>query len=221
MQRTFIFSFLAGIALSVVLAAVMPLPRHERIASSIEVLTNGGRSEEFIIRFPEDRIALPDVPSGLIVLDGGAAYGLAQANSAAGAELFRLRDVDDQIIGVASRISARTPSSRSPSVSNWMLMIPSRGSLVMTQQDSADVSPVRTTQGWTLPARRAPFWAAGSRYRITSGPEPGGQGRVLRGTAEFARLTGSYVETWERNSSSGSGEISGRIRLSTVLRGPQ
>lgn len=58
MTRTFLFSVLAGVALTLAAAAIYSLPAHERSPSLIEVMTNGGRSESFVIHWPEDRLEL-------------------------------------------------------------------------------------------------------------------------------------------------------------------
>ena len=126
-KRTFIFSFLAGVVVMVAVAALFPLPRHERFPSEIEVLNNGGRGEDFQIRWPQDRLGLDLAPAqtelgktpGMVVLSGSTA-------GPAVAELFRLRDVQGNVIGIASRLTASMPGRRggARSVSNWTLSIP-------------------------------------------------------------------------------------------------
>ena len=219
MKRTFILSFLAGIVLTVACAALFPLPRHERFPSQIEVRTNGGRAEDFQIRWPQDRLSFDTeataadspVTEGLVVL--------SDPQGPAAAELFRLRDAQGNVIGLASRLTARMPGrgGRSRSVTNWSLLIPSRGALLLVQENGADMGPVRTTEGW-LPAVDAPgFWSTGSRYRISAGPAPGGRGRVLRGTGEFVDLSGNYEEFWELEELGADRRSEGIIKLSTVI----
>ena len=86
----------------------------------------------------------------------------------------------------------------------------------MSQVDSVDLKPVAGGQGWQLPADSAGFWGRASSRRITAGPLPGGQGRLLRGTGEFRRLLGGYTETWELLEVLADGRTAGRIRLTTV-----
>ena len=216
MMRAFLFSFVAGLALSVGLSAVFPLPDHERFPSSIEVLNNGGRQEQFLIRWPQDRLAVPGRPNLLTSVADSTAFLLGSGGSTTITELFRLRDVAENVIGIA----VRTTGNRSGAASNsdWMLLMPSRGSMLMTQRDSANLAPLRTADGWILPAETRAFWTAGKRYRITAGPAPGGHGKILRGTEEFARLTGSYTETWELVNQLTDGTTEGRILLSTTMR---
>ena len=216
MMRVFLFSFVAGLALSVGLSSIFPLPDHERFPSSIEVLTNGGRQEQFLIRWPQDRLAVPGNPDLLTSVADSTAFLLASGDSITITELFRLRDVSENVIGVA----ARTTGNRGGAGSNsdWILLIPSRGSMLMTQRDSANLAPLRAGDGWMLPAETRAFWTAAKRYRITAGPAPSGRGKILRGTEEFARLTGSYTETWELVNQLTDGTTEGRILLSTIMR---
>ncbi|MGI9330079.1 MAG: hypothetical protein ACR2QB_05130 [Gammaproteobacteria bacterium] len=224
MKRTFLFSFLAGIVLTVALAALFPLPRHERFVSHIEALNNGGRGEEFQIRWPQDRLNLDSESTrlqlgdtaGLVVMAGDVA-------GPAAVELFRLRDVQGSVIGLASRLTAPMPGRRGgmQSVSNWTLAIPSRGSLLLSQENGADMGPVRRGGGWVAAADAPDFWATGNRYRISAGPAPGGRGRVLKGSGEFAGLSGDYSEVWELKNSGADERSEGLIKLSTLTtRGP-
>lgn len=200
-------------------AAMFSLPVHERFPSNIEVLTNGGRSESFVIHWPEDRLELGGALDGAAVnqVDGIAVLEPRRRGRTA-AELFRLRDSEDRIIGLASRLTGRMPGrrGRDRSVSNWTLMIPSRGILMLTQENGADVRPVRVGGQWIAAVDSPGFWATGSRYRISAGPVAGGRGRVLGGTGEFAYLQGEYSEVWELEELAANQHSEGTILLSTV-----
>jgi hypothetical protein len=221
LKRLFLLSLLAGVALTVASAALVPLPRHIRFPSDIEVLTNGGRQESFQVRWPQDRIALPGELDGAFRVSGGGGVVLTSADEVASVELFRLRDDTGNVIGLASRSTAVFPGQRlvNASSSNWVLMIPSRGTLLLSQEDSANLSAGRSAEGFQLPAETAAFWAPGSRYRITAGPAPGGRGRVLGGSSEFRDLSGTFSEIWELNEISSDGRTEGRISLVTVTTG--
>jgi hypothetical protein len=218
--RIFLLSFVAGVALLLIAAALFPLPVHERFASRIEVLTNGGRAETFVIRWPGDRLVLDgELPGALVNRDDGV-VALAPAGKApAGAEAFRLRDVNGQVIGLATRVTATMPGDRgrNASITNWTLLIPSRGALLMSQENGADVGPVRVGGAWLAAVDAPGFWATGSRYRISAGPAAGGRGRVLGGTGEFASLRGDYGEVWELEELAANQRSEGTIQLSTVL----
>jgi hypothetical protein len=221
LTKLFLLGFVAGVVLIMAGAGLYPLPDHERFRSNIEVLTNGGRQESFLIRWPQDRIALPAALKGTSPVVTGGGVVLDPGGNPAVIEMFRLRDADGNVIGIASRATGRMPGQRvaAASATNWMLSIPSRGTLLMAQENSADILPMRVEDGYALPAETTEFWAPGTRYRITAGPAPEGRGRILRGTNEFASLTGSYTELWELEEVAADGHTSGRITLSTITTG--
>lgn len=217
MRRLLILGFLAGLLLVIVGAALYPLPDHERFRSRIEVLQNGGRAESFVIRWPQDRIALPAAPAGSApAATPGTAVLEGPTGSAAAAELFRLRDIEGQVIGIASRVTGQVSTPRARTVSQWLLAIPGRGSLILVQENAVNTGPSASADGYLVPAEVAGFWSPGPRLRITAGPETDGAGRILRGTEEFAALTGSYTEFWELEEIGSDGRTEGRIVLSTV-----
>jgi hypothetical protein len=201
-------------------AAIFPLPDHERFPSRIEVLTNGGRSEAFVIHWPEDRLQLTGELEGAAVNEtDGVAVLAPPRRRPASAEVFRLRDAQDQVIGIASRLTGRMPGrrGRERSSSSWTLMIPSRGILMLTQDNGANVGPVKVGGRWVAAVDSPGFWATGSRYRISAGPAAGGRGRVLGGTGEFMSLGGEYSEVWELEELAANQRSEGKILLSTVL----
>lgn len=221
MRRLFYATLLAGVTLTVLAAAVFPLPQHQRYRSSIHVLANGGRQEDFTIEWPRDRIQVvaPD-SGGLLSKAGGGAVLSPSGGPVASAEVFRLRDDAGNIIGLASRTTTATPGrdGRAVQATDWMLLIPSRGALFLSQLNSRDVAPraARPAAADFVPAADVQaFWSEGSRYRITAGPEADGAGAVVRGTEEFAGLRGSYEETWELAEVAADGSTRGRITLST------
>jgi len=231
MKRLFFIGFFAGLLAVALAAGLWPLPDHLRFRSISSVPPDGGRLEEFVIHWPEDRIARP-VEKGAS-LPAAAAVGAAVLEDSAGrrvsAELFRLRDTDDNVIGVAGRLAGTggAIADTGRSASNWLLVIPSRGALFLAQSDMLDTT-VREGMGAEgslalAPAQAAAFWTDRPRLRITS-PAPAGDGpattgKVLRGTSEFDGLRGSFTETWDLEEVNADGSTRGRILLSTVTVG--
>jgi len=224
-SRLFLASCIAGLAIALALAGFYPLPENQRVRSQIEVLANGGRQETFVIEWPADRISLPAArASDVDVATKGMVVLVNRNGGAAGAELFRLRDVRGNVIGIASRVTGRVPGQRftSASVTNWTLLIPGRGSLLLSQENSTDVGPVRNggaPGAYVAAAEFAGTWSRGTRYRITAGPAPDSRGRVIAGTAEFDRLSGDYSEIWELTELNADGTTEGKISISTVMAG--
>ncbi len=220
MARLFYGSVLVGVLLAVLAAGLFPLPRHERYRSDISVIADGGRAEDFIIQWPQDRVVLGAAPGlrqagAAIVLADGAAVG-------ASVEVFRLRDTAGNVVGLASRSTSRRagPDGEPIQGSDWVLLLPSRGALFLTQENRRDVAPrPLAADGGLQPAVEdiAGLWSQGNRLQITGDPSSGGAGRVAGGTDEFFGLTGRYDETWELEEIRAGGSTRGRITLATRL----
>jgi hypothetical protein len=220
LRRTFYASLLAGVALTLLSAGIFPLPQHVRYRSNISVLNNGGRQEDFSIEWPRDRVQVTSpTAAGLLLNAGGVALLPGPSGVAASAEVFRLRDASGDVVGLASRTTTNLPAvdGRPAQSTDWMLLVPSRGTLLLTQANGVDTAPrPRMTGGALAPVQDAAgFWARGTRYRITGGPGADGAGQVVRGTGEFAGLQGSYEEVWDLTEVATDGATRGRISLST------
>lgn len=231
MKRLFFIAFFAGLLAVVLAASFWPLPQHLRYHSITSVPADGGRLEEFVIHWPDDRI--PRRGESRSALPVTSAVGAAVLEDSAGrrvsAELFRLRDAEDNVIGVAGRLAGTggAIADTGRSASNWLLVIPSRGALFLGQGDVLDTT-ARETPGAggnvvLAPAQSAAFWTDRRRIRVTA-PAPAGDGpattgKVLRGTSEFSGLHGSFTETWHLDEVYADGSTSGRILLSTATVG--
>ncbi len=223
MSRLFVGTFVAGLLLTGLAASFWPLPEHARYRSLTTVLPDGGRQEDFIIRWPDDRIrrngengtGLPaDAVTGAAVLEDSAGQRVS-------AEIFRVRDTDDNVIGVASRMAGTggAIADTNRSVSNWLVVIPSRGAIFLSQPDAFDTTARQrdTLNGviaLSMMQSRA-LWNNTRERRITA-TTPRYAGRILRGTSEFAGLSGSFSETWKLDGINPDGSTHGRIILSTL-----
>lgn len=214
MTRVFYGFVVAGMALIILLAGVFPLPANQRYRSTIAVIPDGGREETFTIQWPQDRVQpLAGQVDGLAAAGGAVLMG----GGTASAEVFRLRDLAGNVIGLASRsTSMRVAGAGARSQgSDWTLLIPSRGTLFLTQANARDVAPQAAGAGLVPATDSVSFWAQATRVRVTVGPADGGAGAVVGGTEEFAGLGGSYDETWELEEVAADGVTRGRITLVT------
>jgi len=219
--RAFYSCILLGILAVIVAAAFLPLPVNTRYRSIIGVVPDGGREEAFIIQWPQDRIGPGVTPPGLATGDGVAL--MSTAAGSASVELFRLRDVSGNVIGLASRSTYRrsAPGGGGVQASDWMLFIPSRGTLHLQQENAIDIAAAADAGGAvTAAADRVGFWSAGPQVSITTDADRGG-GRVMGGAEEFAGFTGRYDEAWSVEGEPADGRSSGRITINTrtVLEG--
>jgi hypothetical protein len=223
-SRIFFGFFALGLVLALAFASFYPLPAPVRIPSLITVQPDGGRREEFVIRWPDDRISLPadaraartgtaaaaDIAGALVVEDA--------AGRRASGEVFRLRDSAGNVVGVASRVSTGGGGMRP--AADWMLVIPGRGALLVRQSDAVDLGGRFTADGRrrvTSPGQLPGFWPSDRQVTVTG---PGG-GAVVHGTREFAGLAGSLRETRVLDEVGPDGTTRGRILLATTLRRPQ
>ncbi|MEZ5565760.1 MAG: hypothetical protein R3F24_09685 [Gammaproteobacteria bacterium] len=208
------------------------MPVHSRVRSLITVLPDGGRQENFVIHWPDDRISTPCTQHDpAAAMPAGTAVGVAVLENTSGqrvsAELFRLRDADDNVIGVASRLTGDGGALADPgrSASNWLLVIPSRGALFLAQADSinatASQQPSEAGVVAVAPAQTAAFWAGRTQIVVSAmapvATGPATTGRVIRGTDEFDGLGGRFTEVWTLAKVHGDGSTSGQIRLSTMV----
>jgi hypothetical protein len=196
--RLFLASFLTGALLTALAAHFYPLPQAPRAYSQAEVLANGGREEAFFIRLPEDRVGDPRAaatapfPQQTFAADGQERIV---------AELFRLRDAGGNLIGLASRMNGMVAGEDglAQPVTDWMLLIPGRGALMMGR------GAVATGSAPEFYVDRLGF------SFVNSGP-------IISGSGEFAGLTGFYGEETEIDKVDSDGQAFGQVKLTTRLQ---
>ena len=133
MFKTLYFGIFCGALAAAGAVWFVPTVDQHREPSLISVEANGGNREVFHINLPQDRIlagmaGVETVPAGLEWPASGALAG-------AQAELFKIRDAHDVVVGVASRIAGT--GTVTGSVIEWTLHLPARGSLYATMAPAA------------------------------------------------------------------------------------
>jgi hypothetical protein len=129
--KTFIFGIFLGIAGVFTALHFVTAVDQEREASIISVTRNGGNTEVFHVKLPMDRIMIGaqgqtnSLPPGMQWPDDPM-FGDVRA------ELFKLRNSRDAIIGVASRFALSDPEFGS--IIEWVLHLPARGSVFIRMQ---------------------------------------------------------------------------------------
>ncbi len=137
MDKTLLKTFIIGIFLGATACAAglyfVPMVDQVRERSIVDVTPNGGIKEVFHANIPDDRIMIgapnqsPAVPVGL---NWPSDEFLANTR----AELFKVRNADDIVVGVASRIAA---ASEDGEIVEWAVHIPARGSIYVLMQPKA------------------------------------------------------------------------------------
>ncbi|MBN1240274.1 MAG: hypothetical protein JXB36_17355, partial [Gammaproteobacteria bacterium] len=212
MKILFLVSVLVGFAATAAGARFYPWVALERLPSHTSVVANGGRSEQFLIRLPADRISS----------HGGADTGLrgtpypdgsrlpdALAEQPLLVEQFKVRDRSGSVVGVAAR---HWTEAEGEGATTWLLALPGRGTLALAARGESRraVDRALASGGW----RRGESWS-GEMDVVAAGAESE-SARVVGGRAEFADLDGRYTETWKIAGVGASGEMRGTIQLDTV-----
>jgi hypothetical protein len=124
--KTFLIATLLGALGTGALSWYVPVVDLHRERSLISVQPNGGNVEEFHINLPRDRVMVglpnPDasIPAAL-EWPGQQLVGDIQT------EIFKIRDVNEAVIGIGSRIASAAEST-GPFI-EWALHLPARGSI--------------------------------------------------------------------------------------------
>jgi hypothetical protein len=137
--KTFSLGILLGVVLAALLIYLVPVVDQHREASIISVQTNGGNSESFHANLPEDRI-LSGTPSGASVPEGLDWPDDARLLGSQ-TEIFKLRNRDDVVVGVGSRIAGAV--AESGRIVEWTLHLPARGSVYASLSPAADGAGLR------------------------------------------------------------------------------
>ena len=165
MLRTFIIGIVLGITGVIAALHLLPAVDQARESSLITVAPNGGNLEAFHVNIPMDRIMV-GAPGQTEPLPPELEWPEDPMLSDARAELFKLRNSRDAVVGVASRIAARDDSG---DVVEWVLHL---GGIVL----GADRF---TALGWFSVSGvlvAAVLIESVRRYRLTNAPPAGAVG---------------------------------------------
>lgn len=212
MKLVFSLALLGGFGGTLAGAHFVPWLKHARLPSHTAVVANGGRSEQFVIRLPADRIAATDGEAGGMRGSGVAAPMALPAQFNAEAllvEHFKVRDAAGSVIGVAAR---HWTGGASPATT-WSVLIPSRGALVLSAQGETRAAIDNALRAGGYSAGKA--WAGQLIVPMTPQGEPG---VVATGTGEFEGLAGSYTEAWTLAAVDEDGQLSATVEIKTVTR---
>jgi len=120
---------LIGIVLGLAAAAgalyAFPAVDQYREASIVSVAPNGGNREVFHVNIPMDRILVGAADQANPV-PAGLEWPAAEVLDGVRTELFKLRNANDLVVGVAVRTAAQRDTG---AVIDWALHLPARGSL--------------------------------------------------------------------------------------------
>lgn len=128
--KTFFLGIVLGLIAAVAALSAFPAVDQVREASIVTVAPNGGNVEAFHINVPMDRVLIgaPDqanpVPPGLNWPDDEMLANIR-------AEVFKIRNARDAVVGVAARTAARKDDEI---VIDWLIHLPARGSVFVNME---------------------------------------------------------------------------------------
>lgn len=216
MKTVFWVAIVCGFGGTLAGAHFVPWLKHARLPSHTSVVANGGRSEQFLIRLPADRIAATNGEAGGLRGKGVAGAMLLPAQFVAEpllVEHFKVRDAAGSVVGVAAR---HWQVAGAGATTTWSVLVPSRGAFVLNA--AGEVPAALET------ALRSGGYNAGKVWdgQMTVPMIPAAEvGAVVAGTGEFEGLSGSYTEAWTVAAVDEDGRLSGTIELSTITSRPQ
>lgn len=220
MKAMFTVGVVLGLAGVLAGAGLYPWIDHPRLPSRTQVMANGGRAEQFIVRLPLDKITTIGT-SELGLRGSGYPPSAVLPQDLRGAPLllehFKVRDTEGNVIGVAIRHT--TATGQQDAETAWALTVPSRGTLRLAgTEEPAGLDAALAGAG----GGDGEPWAGDLRFTVTDEPsEETLGGRVVGGSGEFRGLSGVYSENWLITGVGEDGELRGTIELSTVTyQGP-
>ena len=185
MFKTFIAGILLGIAGAAAALYYFPAVNQSRELSMIVVHPNRGNTESFHVNIPMDRVMI-GAPSQQEPLPVGLEWPVDPLFADTRAEVFKIRNGKDAVVGVASRIAANDASSGD--IVEWVLHLPARGSayVIMRAEPLEDGYRTGSLAAGTrefapLVGRVTEHWVAD-----TSGAEDAPTGRIELTTAFVA-----------------------------------
>ena len=134
MIKTYITGVLLGIAATIAAVYFFPVVDQYRESSIITVAPNGGNVEAFHINIPMDRIVAGAADLGQPVPQD-MEWPLDPALIDTRTELFKLRNANDSVIGIASRVAGE--SEIVGDTIEWVLHFPARGSMFVSMSPQA------------------------------------------------------------------------------------
>lgn len=134
MLKTFLFGILLGIAAAVGALYSVPAVDQHREVSIVAVAPNGGNRESFYINIPADRVMV-----GAAGQSSGVPAGLKWPQedilADVSTEIFKIRNAESAVIGVAARTEAKEDSA---DTIDWIIHLPARGSIFVRMEPQAE-----------------------------------------------------------------------------------
>jgi hypothetical protein len=137
--KSLIIGLFLGIAVGATAVYFVPVVDQARERSIIEVTPNGGNREVFHANIPDDRIVI-GLPNQAEPVPRGLEWPSDELFANTRTELFKIRNANDVVVGVASRIAA---SGSDGEIVEWTFHMPARGSGYILMRPKVEGQPYR------------------------------------------------------------------------------
>jgi len=138
--KTLLVGIILGIAGAGALTYFVPAVDLHRERSLMSVQANGGNSETFQINLPRDRV-LVGLAGAEISIPAGLNWPADDVLGNFQAEIFKVRDRNNLVVGVASRLASSTDPAGS--FIEWSLHLPARGTIYAQMEMSPSEDGIR------------------------------------------------------------------------------
>lgn len=128
--KTFFLGIVLGLAAAAGALYVIPAVDQVREWSIVTVSPNGSNEEIFHINIPMDRIMI-GAQERKVAVPPGLIWPADEVLADVRAELFKIRNARDTVVGVAARTAAQNDGE---DVIDWVLHLPARGSLFVNME---------------------------------------------------------------------------------------
>lgn len=209
MKRLLQLGFVIGFAATAAAAYFLPWISYQRYPSATTAVINGGRGERFVIRLPNDRVqAATNVAgaAGPLREPYPAAAGLDGLAGTA-SEHYKLRDVDGNVIGLATRHVTSGPEGASTA---WLLTVPARGSMVFGGRGG----PIDSMENALAAAGFSPGQPFAGEISVSTADDMAS----VYTSREFSGISFSLDVNWLVTGVDDEGQLRGTIELATVGR---
>jgi len=129
--KTFLIATIVGALGTGALTWYVPVVDLHRERSMISVQPNGGNIEEFHINLPRDRVMV-GLPNPDAAIPAALEWPGQEVAGDMQAEIFKIRDRNETVIGVGSRIASAAETT-GPFI-EWSLHLPARGSIYVKME---------------------------------------------------------------------------------------
>lgn len=195
-RKNFLISLGTGSCVALILLFILPGYTNPRI-EPVEVIHDDGTIEEsFFLTSPDDGVAVAHSGKLPLAIAPPGVSLLSEAAIERGFVLIvNIRNARNEIVGFAVELEVHPEGDMLSEdlvwETEWLLVIPGRGILILNQQEHSGELGRKVFQSIRDTGKD---WVGDWTVQTTVGPLAGGRGVIVGGTGEFSGAEGSFIE---------------------------